>query len=80
MTIVQLNLLSWSLFQLAVKSVPTKEEFLMHLATSPSDLDQPLYERSLFRDMETYILALEVVLGIINDYYRANQLDMDEQV
>ena len=54
-------LLHFSLGQLAVKSAPTKQEFLQHLAVQAPDAEKATFEQSVVLDMDSYIKSLDVI-------------------
>ncbi len=68
------------LFQLAVKAIPYRKDFIAHLAASPESLDNPDFEKCLMREIEDYITALDVMIRILIDFYASKGLNSDEQV
>ena len=68
------------LVQLAVKSAPSKKEFMEHLAANKADLDNPHFELFLFKDIEDYVTAQDVLTKILSDFYTNQGLDFQEQV
>ena len=67
-------------FQLAVKAVPYRKEFLEHLCVKAEDIEHPNFDKSLREDMEHFISAIDVLTKILNDFYSSKDLDSREQV
>ena len=67
--------------QMAVKAVPTRQEFLSQFSpSSDNSVEEDTFGKSLLLDMEDYITAMDVVLLILNDFYQSKGIDSDEQV
>lgn len=65
---------------MAVRAVPYRVEFLKKFAVHENDTEDPEFYKILFRDIEEYVTALDVVIKILQDFYSANNLDDEEQV
>ena len=68
------------LLQLAQKAVPTREDFIAQLAVNEGDVKNPNLEKVLIRQTEGYVTAQDELIRILNDFYRSQNLDLQEQV
>ena len=63
-----------------MQAIPSRADFLSHLALNPSDASEPDYEKSLMQDIEDYVTAMDVHLRLLSDFYVNKGLNSDEQV
>lgn len=67
--------------QLAVKAVPTYENFATQLCPANNDSGSiSKSEQILYLQMEAYTSALAPIIDSLNDFYCDNNLNFDEQV
>lgn len=64
-------------FQLAVKAVPYRSDFLTSLGTTEQGLAP---HKDVIRDMKVCVEGLTRVTNIINQLYRKHKLDSEETV
>lgn len=67
-------------FAVASKALPYRDVFLMHLSVPGEENSGSLYNQSLMSDIEQYITAMDVVIKILNDFYRQHDLDSKDTV
>jgi len=65
-------------FSVALKSVPSNEDFLISLAIQPNDAREALFERQISNEMIEHSTNMNIVLRKINDFYIENKLESDE--
>lgn len=67
-------------FAVAVKALPYKEDFIIQLRADGSSGEGSIFLQSVMDDLDVYSTALDVVLRILNDFYKSHALDNNEQV
>ncbi|XP_060603285.1 pleckstrin homology domain-containing family A member 8-like isoform X2 [Ruditapes philippinarum] len=67
-------------FAVAVKALPYRSTFLSLLNPNDTDVDEQCYITSLMTDIDTFCSASSVVIKILDDFFTANNIKIDEQV
>ena len=68
------------LFQVAVKALPYRDVFLSMLGLPGEQSDGADFIQCLMTDMDSYVTALDVVIRILDDFYRMHSIDTDDQI
>lgn len=66
--------------QMAVKSAPTRTEFINNLASSSNHVLHPAYRQSVLCDMADYSTALTAHTAILHSFFVDNGLNFAERV
>ena len=66
--------------QVAVKALPYHSVFLSLLSPEGRKSDDRAFVECVMMDMESFVTAIEVIIKILNDFFKANNLDSNEQV
>ena len=66
-----------SIFSLATRALPTKDDFLKGIAVTGQDFlsNKASFEKQVIEDMRATAKAVDVVLDNIKDFYIKNNLD-----
>ncbi|KAK3082911.1 hypothetical protein FSP39_008873 [Pinctada imbricata] len=67
-------------FAVAVKALPYRNVFLSMLGVEGDESEGSDFMQCLMSDMENYITALDVVIKILNDFYRLHSLESNDQI
>lgn len=67
-------------FAVAVKALPYRDVFISHLAVPGEESHGSLFIQCVMSDIEQYITAMDVVIKIINDFYRLHNLETNDVV
>ncbi|KAL4217070.1 Pleckstrin y domain-containing A member 8 [Mactra antiquata] len=67
-------------FAVAVKALPYHHTFLSLMNPSEVDVDNQTFYSSLMLDIETFCSATGVVVKILNDFFMAHNLNIQEQI
>lgn len=67
-------------FAVAVKALPYRNVFISLLSPEGRKSDDQAFVSSVMTDMETFITAVDVVIKLLDDFFKVNNLDSNEQV
>ncbi|XP_052080938.1 pleckstrin homology domain-containing family A member 8-like [Mytilus californianus] len=67
-------------FAVAAKALPYRDVFISNLSVPGEEDTGTLYQQSLMSDIEQYITAMDVVIKILNDFYKLHDLNSDDTV
>ncbi|XP_053385602.1 pleckstrin homology domain-containing family A member 8-like [Mercenaria mercenaria] len=67
-------------FAVAVKALPYRSTFLSLLNPNEGDVDEQAYISSLMTDIDAFCCASDVVVKILDDFFTANNINIDEQI
>jgi pleckstrin family protein A (phosphoinositide binding specific) protein 8 len=67
-----------SIFSLAMRSLPTKDDFLKGLATKPEDYlnNKTLFEKQIVEEMKKTLTSIDSLLNAIRYFYRERKLEV----
>ena len=68
------------MLQVAVKALPYRSVFVSLLSPEGRKSDDPLFVQSLMSDIESFVIAVETIIKILNDFFRVNHLDSSEKI
>ena len=63
-----------------MKALPYRSVFLSLLSPEGRKSDDPIFIQSLMSDIECFITAINVIIKVLNDFFRINKLDSNEQI
>ncbi|OPL20867.1 pleckstrin 8-like domain-containing family a member, partial [Mytilus galloprovincialis] len=67
-------------FAVAAKALPYRDVFISNLSVPGEEDTGTLYRQSLMSDIEQYITAMDVVIKILNDFYKLHDLNSNDTV
>lgn len=63
-----------------MKALPYRSTFLSLLNPNKQEVDEQILHASLMTDIDTFCSACNVVVKILDDFFTANNLNIDEQI
>ena len=63
-----------------MKALPYRNVFISLLSPEGRKSDDQAFVSSVMTDMETFITAVDVIIKLLDDFFKVNNLDSNEQV
>lgn len=67
-------------FAVAVKALPYRSTFISLMNPNDGKVDDQVYLASLMQDIEAFCCAMDIVIKILNDFFAANDIKVNEQI